>query len=658
VTVPVSGSISLGLPTSSLQSSARRLSPLKFHKELLGDSHSILQWSRNLRKRGHGYGDSNAKEGRQHHHEGGGFSFCPLPNCPFCPPLTLRHGVGVGSPPPPPDSRASFSNTFEGGGSWSRNLSRRRKRGHGYGYGDSNSKEGGGFLFCPLPNCRTSRVGLPTKARASFSNMFESGSSWWREKRPNGTSSRKALESLRTHEHRGKFLKAATWLAAVLVIAASTLYAQSRARAYLERKVMPPLASIVSAHLGREVELGKVEHLSLLSVSLGPTSVGPHAEEFSCGEIPGIEIHLRPLKSLKRGQLVLDAVLRNPHALVAQKQDWSWLGIPAPAEKKSTKQSSEDGIDARTKVRREAREEMGVRMMKEREVAARLAAKTGYTTGEVEECVTSSSSSSRAKGAEKFGRKVDSSVQADSDFEDEYPEQHRNGRSSRGGKRKSEIDAGIDEDDFEEPTLAKDVERTFSRAKDWTGRRVIRPVKRKLLRSWSRSHGSTMTKSEYQNRNLQRSAVAARSMFESNDRDRRQKMLLSMRSKGAKAQGKTAFLLENTSSPPPSGRNDEGIVCADERVVEQQRRLSKNFSDDDSKWGAFDEFWGNDSMGDATIGSGLTKRVKGLANRLVRQAKRRVDVSRANGWTPVAIDTVYFRDGTFMLLGYGDDEAR
>lgn len=486
--------------------------------------------------------------------------------------------------------------------------------------------------------------------------MFKT--SWWQEKRPNGTSSRKALESLRTHEHRRKFLKAATWLAALLVMVASTLYAQSRARAYMERKVMPPLASIVGAHLGREVELGKVEHLSLLSLSLGPTSVGPHAEEFSCGEIPGLDIHLRPLKSLKRGQLVLDAVLRNPHVLVAQKQDWSWLGIPTPAEKKSTRQSSEEGIDARTKVRREAREEMGARMMKEREVAARLAAKTGYTTGEVEEFVTSSSSS-RSR-AEKFGRKGDSSVQADSDLEDEYQEQDRNARSSRGGKRKSEIDAGIDEDDFEEPTLAKDVERTVSRVKDWTGRRVIRPVKRKLLRSWSRSHGSTMTKSEYQNRNLQRSAVAAHSMFESNDRDRRQKMLLSMRSKGAKAQGKTAFQVESTASlpPPPRGRNDEGIVGADERVVEQQRRLSKNFSDDDSKWGAFDEFWGNDSMGDATIGSGLTKRVKGLANRLVRQAKRRVDVSRANGWTPVAIDTVYFRDGTFMLLGYGDDEAR
>ena len=54
-----------------------------------------------------------------------------------------------------------------------------------------------------------------------------------------------------------------------------------------------------------------------LSKVLRRSSIGPHAEEFSCGGIPAIQIYLRPLKSLQRGQVVSDAILRNPHLLVA-----------------------------------------------------------------------------------------------------------------------------------------------------------------------------------------------------------------------------------------------------------------------------------------------------------------------------------------------------
>jgi hypothetical protein len=58
------------------------------------------------------------------------------------------------------------------------------------------------------------------------------------------------------------------------------------------------------------------------------------------------------------------------------------------------------------------------------------------------------------------------------------------------------------------------------------------------------------------------------------------------------------------------------------------------------------------------IGQGLRRRVKAIIRRLVRLAKRRVEVSQAEGWTPIALESVYFKDGTFTLLAYGDQEAR
>lgn len=73
---------------------------------------------------------------------------------------------------------------------------------------------------------------------------------------------------------------------------------------------------------------------------------------------------------------------------------------------------------------------------------------------------------------------------------------------------------------------------------------------------------------------------------------------------------------------------------------------------------SFDELWDHGSTKDEGHGMSLTIKVKSLANRLVRQAKRRVDVSRANGWTPIALNSVYIKEGTLSLLGYGDEEPR
>lgn len=596
-TVPVSGSISLGLPTSSLES--RHLGPLRFHKQFLGIASSSLRRSRTS-------GRSNFVDSEYHH----GTVFCPLPSCPFFPRLKLR-------------------------------------------------------LVRSQPEIR------------AFSSLFESGGKWWREKRPNGRSSRKALERLRTHRHRGRVLRTAAWIAVMLLMWASALYAQARAQIYMERNILPPLATIVSSHLGRQVELGKVERLSLLSVTLGPSSIGPHSEEFSCGEVPGLQIRLLPLRSIKRGQVVVDAVLRQPHALVAQKQDWSWLGIPTPAEKKVMKHSTETGIDARTKLKRVSREEMGARMSRERDLAARLAVKTGYTLGDTVESLHGKSQKIAPKA--KSGSQGEDSklefTQAELDVDEEnFSEQEQDGFGRRARTRRRENNPGIDDEEFEEPTLAMDVKRTVLRAKNWTDVKIMKPMKRKLLRNWSRCPSSPLTKREYQYRNLQRSSLAARAMFERIDRDKRQKMN-SLRKGGPPnlEQGKSSVVVQQVGNSGllASGKEREvgstegGLTNQDaatsRKGISMRTSLLEQTAMPATKGvggGPFDELWGNIDAGDEGTGSGLTRRVQGLASRLVRQAKRRVDVSRANGWTPIALDAVYFRDGTFMLLAYGDEEAR
>jgi hypothetical protein len=166
-------------------------------------------------------------------------------------------------------------------------------------------------------------------------------------------------------------------------------------------------------------------------------------------------------------------------------------------------------------------------------------------------------------------------------------------------------------------------------------------------------------------------------MFERIDRDKRRK-LLSMRNSGLRGQGgglkpepEKAISGVAQMEKKQSGLNnkDIGDGSAAEGVANQHAFPSRQgmnvqtprvdqASLKGTGVGSFDELWDLGSARNEGPGRSLTMKVKGFANRLVRQAKRRVDVSRANGWTPIALNSVYFRDGTLSLLGYGDEEAR
>ncbi|KAL2897742.1 Structural maintenance of chromosomes flexible hinge domain-containing protein 1 [Bienertia sinuspersici] len=155
-------------------------------------------------------------------------------------------------------------------------------------------------------------------------------------------------------------------------------YGRAKTKEYVELKLLPSVCSALSECIKRDVKFGKVRRISPLSITLESSSFGPHSEEFSCGEAPTIKVRIYPFASLRRGKVVIDAVLSQPTLLVVQKKDFTWLGIPYTEDILPKHASTEEGIDSRTRTRRAAREEAGVRWDRERDDEAKQAAETGY----------------------------------------------------------------------------------------------------------------------------------------------------------------------------------------------------------------------------------------------------------------------------------------
>ncbi|XP_020203258.1 uncharacterized protein LOC109788835 isoform X2 [Cajanus cajan] len=159
-------------------------------------------------------------------------------------------------------------------------------------------------------------------------------------------------------------------------------YGQNKAKGFIEANLLPSVCSAISEYIQRDLVFGKVRRISPLSITLESCSFGPHKEEFSCGEAPTVKLRLRPFVSLRRGKLVIDAVLSHPSLLVVQKKDFTWLGIPINEGGRERSFSAEEGIDYRTRTRRLAREEAFAQWERERDDAAREAAEAGYFVSE------------------------------------------------------------------------------------------------------------------------------------------------------------------------------------------------------------------------------------------------------------------------------------
>ncbi|KAF5748231.1 hypothetical protein HS088_TW04G00182 [Tripterygium wilfordii] len=156
-------------------------------------------------------------------------------------------------------------------------------------------------------------------------------------------------------------------------------YGQTKAKGFVEAKLLPSVCSTLTEYIQREIDFGKVRRVSPLSITLDACSLGPHNEEFSCSEVPTMKIRVLPLASLRRGKIVVDAVLSHPTLLVAQKKDFTWLGLPSSEGDGLQRHfSTEEGIDYRTKTRRIAREEAAACWAKQRDDDAQEAAELGY----------------------------------------------------------------------------------------------------------------------------------------------------------------------------------------------------------------------------------------------------------------------------------------
>ncbi|KAJ4952863.1 hypothetical protein NE237_029695 [Protea cynaroides] len=184
------------------------------------------------------------------------------------------------------------------------------------------------------------------------------------------------------------FIRCSMFFAVISALGMLVWYGQVKARSLIEARFLPSVCSVLSEYLQREIDFGKVRSISPFGITLESCSIGPHHEEFSCGEVPNMRLRVRPFASLRRGKIVIDAVLSQPNALIVQKEDFSWLGIPSTEGALQRHSSTEEGIDYRTKTRRVAKEEAAARWSRERDEAARRAAETGYIVPQ--QCCSSS----------------------------------------------------------------------------------------------------------------------------------------------------------------------------------------------------------------------------------------------------------------------------
>ncbi|KAI4376157.1 hypothetical protein MLD38_013947 [Melastoma candidum] len=191
------------------------------------------------------------------------------------------------------------------------------------------------------------------------------------------------VKSLGPQWHEGLLLfRSSVFVAVISGVCFSLWYGQTKAKGFIEAQILPSVCSTLSEYIQRDIICGKVRGISPLSITLESCSFGPHVEEFSCGEASTIKLCLRPFSSLRRGKIVIDAVLLHPSVLVVQKRDYTWLGIPSTEGFVPRHLSSEEGIDHRTRTRRIAREEAATRWSKQRDNSAREAAEFGYVLSE------------------------------------------------------------------------------------------------------------------------------------------------------------------------------------------------------------------------------------------------------------------------------------
>lgn len=171
------------------------------------------------------------------------------------------------------------------------------------------------------------------------------------------TRSKAIVRSLSTVWEEGLLLfQCSVFYAVISGVCLLLWYSQLKANTLIESKLFPSVCTTLSDYIQCDLHFCKAQSVSPLSITLESCWIGPHKEEFSCGEVPTLKLRFHPFSSLRTGTIVIDAFVYNRTLLAAQKRKYLWLGIPFTDGVLQKHLSTEEGIDNRTKIRRNARE--------------------------------------------------------------------------------------------------------------------------------------------------------------------------------------------------------------------------------------------------------------------------------------------------------------
>ncbi|KAI3718710.1 hypothetical protein L6452_19592 [Arctium lappa] len=493
------------------------------------------------------------------------------------------------------------------------------------------------------------------------------------------TRSKVLVRSLSTVWDEGLLLfRCSVFFAVISGVCLLLWYGQLKAKTLVETKLLPSVCTILSDYIQRDLHFGKVRRISPLSITLESCSIGPHREEFSCGEVPTLKLRVHPFSSLRRGKIVIDAVLSNPTLLVAQKRNYTWLGIPFSDGIPQKHLSTEEGIDNRTKTRRIAREQTAARMYKERDDAAREAAHMGY--------IVSNRGSNASEGTDVLKKNAVNSGLSTSELVFSMDEKLR-------WQDHHCMDAGV-EYDMKHADLEKSfgVNIPIAGVKFWS-RIIPGPLKRKLKR---KANGRNMFTAAMaaKRRILERSASAAHAYFldpslgtvlgsgqgdpslvDKEDENRIGELGTRADSDDHKLDNADPYLLRpkisesekiqiNASPEEYLGSKllleDEGMDTISQRYRPESKQQLEATSQGST-------YTSDRSMGDPwsylivgpfqKIKSKLLPKVEGIVAELVEGAngEKTTGIEKT---LPVILDSVHFKGGTLLLLAYGDNEPR
>ncbi|KAI7745119.1 hypothetical protein M8C21_032015, partial [Ambrosia artemisiifolia] len=436
---------------------------------------------------------------------------------------------------------------------------------------------------------------------------------------------RTLVRSLSTVWAEGLFVfRCSVFFAVISGVCLLLWYGQLKAKTLVESKLLPSVCTALSDYIQRDLYFGKVRSISPLSITLESCSIGPHKEEFSCGEVPTLKLRVQPFSSLRRGKIVVDAVLCDPTLLVAQKRNYSWLGIPFSDGGVLQKHlSTEEGIDNRTKIRRIAREEAAARMDRERDDAALEAAKTGY--------IISSNEIQGEGGHDGVVKKDVFSMDDKFRWQDHHC-----------------MDAGV-EYDMKHADLEKSfgVNIPIAGVKFWSPGGPSKRKRKKVVNGIAVGIAA-------KKRILAHSASAALAFFldPSLVDNKDEKRIRESYSHNHILQGSDRYLV-----PPEISELESKSLLEDEDMETKQQLSPPSQGSTYTNDRGMGDLWSFLIVGPIQkIKSHFVPKVEGIVGELVEGAgENTVGIEKT---IPIILDSVHFKGGTLLLLAYGDNEPR